>query len=254
MSDNHNISAVIIACNEQKHIQQCIESILAITEDIILIDSGSVDKTVSIAEKAGARVFHMPWEGYGANKNFGNSKAKHDWILSIDADEILDNDLIQCIKSLDKDSNTIYKIKSLVNYNGKWIHHCGWYPAWKLRFFDKSKAKWNLDPVHEALVYSPEISLLELDGKLLHYSYNSVEDHKAKSTKYGKLKAESWVNNGRSISILKRLLGPTFKFLRTYILKLGILDGKEGYTISKIDAEMIKTAIAHYDHLKKKAQ
>ncbi len=252
MNANHNISAVIIACNEEKIIRQCIESILPITNDIIIVDSGSTDNTVSIAESARARVFHMPWEGYGANKNFGNSKAKHDWILSIDADEILDQNLIRDIKNLAKDPNTIYKIKSLVNYNGKWIHHCGWYPAWKLRFFHKSKAKWNLDPVHEALIYSSDVSLKELNGQLLHYSYSSIEDHKIKSTKYGKLKAESWLRNGKSISILKRLLGSSFKFLRTYILKLGFLDGREGYIISKVDAQMIKTAIAHYDHLKKR--
>ncbi|MDA9625913.1 glycosyltransferase family 2 protein, partial [bacterium] len=92
MNGNHNISAVIISFNEEKLIQQCIESILPITNDIIIVDSGSTDQTVSIATAAGARVFHMPWKGYGANKNFGNSKARHDWILSIDADEILDND------------------------------------------------------------------------------------------------------------------------------------------------------------------
>ena len=99
-------------------------------------------------------------------------------------------------------------------------------------------------------LYTSGINLKELNGQLLHYSYNSVEDHKAKSTKYGKLKAESWLNNGKSLSVPKRLLGPTFKFLRTYILKLGFLDGKEGYVISKVDAQMIRTAIQHYDHLK----
>lgn len=250
MSANHNISAVIIACNEEKLIQQCIDSILPITNDIVIVDSGSTDQTVSIAKAAGARVFHMPWEGYGANKNFGNSKARHDWILSIDADEILDNDLANHIKSIDKHSNTIYKIKSLVNYNGKWIHHCGWYPAWKLRFFHNANTKWNLDPVHEALIYPSGIHLKELDGQLLHFSYSSVEDHKAKSAKYGKLKAESWLHNGKSVNLLKKLFGPSFKFLRTYILKLGFLDGKEGFIISKVDAQMIRTAIQHYDHLK----
>lgn len=252
MNGNHNISAVIISFNEEKLIQQCIESILPITNDIIIVDSGSTDQTVSIATAAGARVFHMPWEGYGANKNFGNSKARYDWILSIDADEILDNDLANHINNIDKNSDTIYKIKSLVNYNGKWIRHCGWYPAWKLRFFHKTIAKWNLDPVHEALIYPSGINLKELNGELLHYSYNGVEDHKTKSTKYGKLKAESWLHSGKSIGVLKRLLGPTFKFLRTYILKLGFLDGREGYIISKMDARMIRTAIIHYNHLKKR--
>ena len=252
MSVNHNISAVIIACNEENHIQRCIESILPITKDIILVDSGSTDKTVSLAEMAGAKVFSMPWEGYGANKNFGNSKANHDWILSIDADEVLDEELINNIISLDKSSDIIYKIKSLVNYNGKWIRHCGWYPAWKLRFFQKTTASWNLNPVHEALIYPSDISLKELKGQLLHYSYDSVDDHKIKSTKYGKLKAESWLHNGKSISLLKKTFGPTFKFFRTYILKLGFLDGKEGLIISKVDAQMIRTAIQHFDRLKKR--
>ncbi len=250
MNVNHNISAVIIACNEEKLIQKCIESILPITNDIIVVDSGSHDNTVSIAEKTGARVFYMPWEGYGANKNYGISKANHQWILSIDADEILDQDLINDIKTINKNSHTIYKIKSLVNYNGKWIHHCGWYPAWKLRFFDKSVAKWNLDPVHESLIYPTNITLHELNGQLLHYSYNSVEDHKEKATKYGRLKAESWLKNGKPPSIIKRFFCPTFKFVRTYFFKFGFLDGKEGFIISKIDANMIRTAITHFDQIK----
>lgn len=250
MNANHNISAVIIAYNEEQYIQQCIESILNVTSDIIVVDSGSTDNTVNLAKSLGAQVFQMHWEGYGANKNFGNSKAKYDWILSIDADEILDQEMVSHIVSLDKKENTIYKIKSLVNYNGKWIRHCGWYPAWKLRFFHKSRAAWNLAPVHESLVYPDNTKVDQLKGQLLHYSYSSIQDHKDKSTKYAKLKAESWIEKNKSLNIFKRLLGPSFKFIRTYILKLGFLDGTEGYTISKIDANMIRSAISHYDNLK----
>lgn len=252
MSINNNISAVIIAFNEEKHIQRCIQSILPITSDIIVVDSGSTDSTVALAKSTGAKVYHMPWEGYGANKNYGNSKAIHDWILSIDADEILDNELAQYIINLSKDKNTIYKIKSLVNYNGKWIRHCGWFPAWKLRFFHKSIAKWDLSPVHESLEF-PEGTLIKpLEGQLLHYSYDSIQDHRDKSKKYGKLKAKTWIKNNKSVGQFKKIFGPTFKFLRTYFLKLGILDGREGYIISKIDASMIRTAITHYFELKKK--
>ena len=252
MKANHNISAVIIACNEERYIQQCIESILPITDDIVVVDSGSTDHTVALSTAAGARVFHMNWEGYGANKNYGNSKAKYDWILSIDADEILDEKLVNDLKKLKKRKESIYKIKSLVNYNGKWIHHCGWHPAWKLRFFHNTVAKWNLNPVHESLIYSSDAEIVPLGGQLLHYSYDSVEDHKAKSTKYAKLKAEAWLDNGKTIGAIKKLLGPSFKFLRTYLFKLGFLDGKEGFIISRIDAQMIRTAIQHYKYLKNK--
>lgn len=251
MSNNHKISAVIIACNEEQYIQQCIESILPITTDIIVIDSGSTDKTVSLAKSVGAQVYHMPWKGYGANKNFGISKAKHDWILSIDADEILNQDLINDLKKLDKDKNIIYKIKSLVNFNGKWIYHSGWYPAWKLRFFHKDTAYWNLAPVHEELIYPAGTILNELKGQLLHYSFKDIEDHRAKADKYAKLKAETWIQNGKSVSLFKKISGPSFKFLRTYLLKFGFLDGKEGFIISKVDAMMIRAAITHYHHLKK---
>lgn len=253
MSTNHNISAVIIACNEEKYIQQCIESILPITDDIIVVDSGSSDKTVELAKSAGAKVHHMPWKGYGENKNFGNSKAKNEWILSIDADEIINEELVKHITTVSKKENTIYRIKSLVNYNGKWIRHCGWYPAWKLRFFHKTKAKWNLAPVHESLEYADDIKIEELKGQLLHYSYDSIQDHRNKSTKYGKLKAESWIKNNKSVSIFKKWFGPTFKFIRTYIFRLGFLDGKEGFIISRIDANMIRTAILHYQKLKNKS-
>jgi len=154
------------------------------------------------------------------------------------------------IKLISKRKNTIYRIKSLVNYNGKWIRHCGWYPAWKLRFFHKENAHWNLSPVHESLVYQKETNIESLEGQLLHYSYNNVEDHKIKSSKYAVLKAESWIKNNKSVGFFKRIFAPSFKFLRTYILKLGILDGREGFTISKIDAQMIRTAITHYQKLK----
>lgn len=249
MSNHINISAVIIACNEEKHIADCIKSILPITKDIVLVDSGSTDDTIKIAQSIGAKVYHHQWQGYGANKNFGNSKASYDWILSIDADEILDSQLQNEILSLYKKGNVAYMIKSIVNYDGKWIKHCGWTPDWKLRLFNKHKAKWNLDPVHEKLIYPPNTKLVRLKGQLLHYSYDTPQDHYDKTMKYARLKAEKWVNNDVKVSWIKRLFGPSFRFVKTYFFNLGILDGKAGYLISKTNALMIREAIAHFDRL-----
>ena len=250
MNSKHNISAVIIARNEEQYIKQCIESILPITGDIIVVDSGSTDQTIQIALDAGAQVIESPWLGYGATKNLGSSKAKFDWILSIDADEVLNNTLQQSIINLSREKNTIYQINSLVNYAGQWIKHCGWYPVWKSRLFNRTETSWNLDPVHEDLITGTKHSIKRLDGKLLHYSYDSKEEHEYKTTHYGKLKSQKWIENNKSVSVLKRLLGPSFRFFKTYIIQLGFLDGKAGYHISKVNAKMIRTAINHYDHLK----
>lgn len=252
MNAANDISAVIIALNEEKYIERCIRSIIPVTNDIVVVDSGSTDRTVQLAMTAGARVYYMDWEGYGANKNYGNHLAEHKWILSIDADEILDEELQFQLFHLKKSKDTIYQIKSLVNYAGNWIHHCGWHPGWKNRLFYTDFASWNLDPVHEDLITKHPAKYIQLDGQLLHYSYDSVFAHKRKAIKYATLKAQGWIDKGTPPNLLKRWLGPSFRFWRTYILKLGFLDGRSGYIISKIDAMIIRYAIKQYD-LKKTA-
>ncbi len=242
-------SAVIIANNESAHIEEVIAAVAQITDDIVVVDSGSTDNTVELARNAGARVYEKNWEGYGVNKNFGNKKAKYNWIISIDGDEVLSQELIQTLQSLRPQTNHVYQLNSLVNYCGKWIRHCGWYPRYKKRIFNKQEVSWNHAQVHEDLEPLSGKKLVKLTGDIWHYSYDSFPDHYQKIINYARLKAARDIQYGKSPSAWKRIFGPAFNFFKTYILKLGFLDGKEGKQIALMDALMTKLQVKYYDQL-----
>lgn len=244
-------SAVIITKNEAAHIEACIASIRPITDDIIVIDSGSTDATVTIAKSAGAQVYFHKWEGYGVNKNYGIQLAKNDWILSIDGDEVIDETLQQAILTMTPSLDTIYQMNSLVRYGDRWIRNSGWYPIWKNRLHNRSMAQWNLSPVHEDLVSERPMKHQKLDGHLLHYSYTSPQQHREKIEQYAQLQARKWKETGRQIGIFRELLGGGFQFIKTYIFQLGFLDGKAGFTIAKMNAILEKRKIYFYRKLKK---
>ncbi|NNF35887.1 MAG: glycosyltransferase family 2 protein [Saprospiraceae bacterium] len=242
-------SVIIIARNEAKHILASIESAFKVTDDVVVVDSGSSDDTVTIAKKAGARVYEYGWHGYGGNKNFGNQQAKNDWIISIDGDEIISPALIDTINQLIPENQTVYQLNSMVNYAGRWIKHSGWYPRWKHRMFNRKECKWNDALVHEDLTPLDDKKIIRLKGDLLHYSYSSISEHKDKVKEYAHLKARKWIEQGKRPSIGKRYLGPFFNLLKTYVLKFGFLDGKAGWTIARIDATMAREEISQYDRL-----
>ena len=244
-----DISAVIITKNEIDRINKCIQSLLLLTDDIIVIDSGSTDGTVKKAKELGAQVYESEWMGYGPTKNFGHSKAKHDWIISIDADESLSPELCAEIKATKLDSDHVYAIDRQNFYLGKKIKHSGWSPDWVYRIFDKNKVKWNDNLVHEKLIIPSDLKVEKLKYNLLHDSYRSIEDHKTKVEKYAALRAQIWMDSQNHPSLLKRVLGPFFKGFKSYILKLGFLDGKEGWTIAKMNSHLVKRQIYYFDRL-----
>jgi glycosyltransferase involved in cell wall biosynthesis len=247
-------SVVIIARNEEKHISACIEAAQQVTHDIVLVDSGSKDRTIELASQAGARVFPYEWKGYGANKNYGNQQALNDWIISIDGDEIISPQLIKSINRLKPVNGHVYKLNSLVNYAGTWIKHSGWYPRWKHRIFNKKECRWNDALVHEDLEPLNDKVIHALQGDLLHYSYSSYEEHKIKVLDYAELQALQWVKNNKSPSLLKKLFGPYFNFLKTYVLQLGFLDGQAGFHIAKMNALLSKAQIEKFHILIKQEQ
>lgn len=233
-----SISAVIITFNEEKNIERCIQSLRKVVDEIIVSDSHSTDNTVKICQQLGAKVIVHEFIGYGATKNFANQQATHQWILSIDADEALDENLIAELQQLKThlDENLVYQVQRLNNYCGKWIHHGGWYPDRKVRLFNKQHVKWNLAEVHETLEIPQHINTQVLKGKLQHYSYISVESHLTKIEKYSTRGAEELFRKNKKATLLKRLLSPAFRFVRDYIFKLGILDGYYGFVIAKLTA------------------
>jgi len=226
------ISAVIITKNEAANIARCLQSLQTVAEEIVVIDAFSTDDTVKIAQELGAKVIQTKWEGYSQNKNYGNEIAKYDWILSVDADEVLSPKLISNIRALKLQESHIYSINRLNNYCGQWIKHCGWHPDWNNRLFHRKTTKWKGNFVHEKLAFSSNIRSIRLKGLLYHYSYQNSADHWQRIERYAELSAQQLFQDGKKATFLKLWMGPIARFIRTYFIKLGFLDGKAGWTIS----------------------
>lgn len=227
------ISVVIIANNEEKNLPACLEAARRVADEIIVVDSGSVDRTPEICRDYEVNYQIYPWEGYSGSKNFGNSLARYNWILSLDADEVLSEELIQQILIVKvQPSSDAYSMNRLTNYCGKWIRHSGWYPDTKIRLWKKEMASWMGD-VHEELVFNgnPRVSLL--NGDLLHYSIPSREVHRKQIQKYSDLWAESAYKSGKKAGSVSRIYKSAFRFISTYFFKLGFLDGKAGFAIAR---------------------
>jgi glycosyltransferase involved in cell wall biosynthesis len=232
------LSAIIITLNEERNIGRCLDSLQGVADEIIVVDSGSVDKTEAICIEKQARFVFNEWPGYAEQKNFGNGLATYPYILSIDADEALSEELRNAILEVKKDFSTdAYEMNRLTNYCGKWIRHGGWYPDRKLRLFNREKYHWAGKHIHEYLVKDvPDVKEERLTGDLLHYSYYSIDEHVAQANKYTDLTARLAVEKGKKAGILQILINPSIKFLRDYIIRLGFLDGYHGYIVCRISA------------------
>lgn len=234
------ISAVIITLNEERNIERCICSLDGIVDEIIVVDSFSTDKTAEICKKHQVKFIQRQWEGYSATKNWANHQVSNPFILSLDADEALSDKLKNSIKTLYLDEKTAYAFNRLTNYCGKWIKHCGWYPDVKVRLFHKNLAVWEGDFVHEVLKLKPNTPVKHLEGDLYHYSFHTRQDHLNTIEKYATLHAQKLKAAGKKPSFIKEWINPVFKFIKTYFLQLGILDGSSGYHISYLSAKAVR--------------
>lgn len=234
------ISAVVITLNEAANIAACLKPLLKVCKDIVVVDAFSSDGTKAIAESLGARVIQSEWMGYSQNKNLGNQAAANDWILSIDADEVLSDDLIRTLQELVPQPQTVYELDRLTNYCGKWIHHSGWYPDWKVRLFDRREVRWQGEFVHETLAVPAGYKIIRVSGKLLHYSYKTREDHLLRVDRYAALGAKDLFAQGKRATFFKLWLSPLFRFLRTFLINRAFLDGKEGLAISMSGARLVR--------------
>lgn len=225
------ISGAIITLNEQAHIARAIES-LRCCDEIVVVDSGSTDSTRDIAAGLGARVLCREWSGFAAQKNFAAAAASYDWILSLDADEALSEPLEAEIWQLKLEGPRAdaYSMPRLAQYLGRWIRHSGWYPDRKVRLYDRRKASWTGDWVHERLEVSGTVAPLE--GPLLHFTCDSLSEHLARMDRYTTLAARELVARGERISWIRIALAPLGTFLRTYFLRAGFLDGPQGLILA----------------------
>lgn len=236
-----SLSAVIITFNEERNIERCIRSLGKVADDIVVLDSFSQDKTQTICEQLTAefpvRFFQKEWINYSVNKNHLNKLAKYDYLLSIDADEALDEQLEKEILQRKQGGlSGAYRVNRLTNYCGKWIKHSGWYPDIKTRIFSRKDAEWAGEYVHETLEFKKSVTEQLLPGHLLHYSYYSGEDHRSRADRYSALTAKKMHAKGKKASLLKPYLSALARFVSMYIFKLGILDGVMGFRIARISA------------------
>lgn len=222
------ISAIIITKNEESNIKRCLDTIKWVDE-VIVVDSGSTDDTVEIARKLGAKVFGNQWQGYGAQKNFAIDKTTNDWILSIDADEEVSPELQKEIKKVIQNPGNYeaFKMPRKLIFQGKFLRWGGCYPNYQIRLFQKGKAKFNLDFVHEKLVVDGKIGLLK--GSLLHYSYKDLSDYFDRFNRYTTLDAQKRFSKGKKFYFWY-YIQPLLRFFNMYFLRLGFLDGIKGLT------------------------
>jgi glycosyltransferase involved in cell wall biosynthesis len=225
------ISATIITLNEQGKIARAIES-LRCCDEVVVVDSGSSDPTVETAAKLGARVVESPWRGYAEQKNYATAQATHDWILSIDADEALSEALEGEIWQIKKNGPQYdaYTMPRMAQYLGRWILHSGWYPDRKVRLYDRRKARWVGDYVHESVHVDGTVGHLQCN--LLHYTFDSLSEHLKSMDRYTTLAAQEMVARKQKIEWPDLALDPFWTFLRTYFIRAGFLDGMEGLTIA----------------------
>jgi (heptosyl)LPS beta-1,4-glucosyltransferase len=246
------ISAVIITYNEERNIARCIESALKVADEIIVVDSYSKDATADICYRyPQVKFFEKAWEGYSKNKNYANSLATYSYILSIDADEEITDELAFSILKEKENLNGAYAFNRLTNYCGYWIKHCGWYPDTKIRLFPKGKAFWEGDFVHEELKLDKDLPVKFLYGNLNHYSYYTQEEHLKRIEKYSDLHAQKMQAEGKKSNFIKQYLAPVFKFFKTYFLQLGVMDGYPGFIISFYSAKAVYLKYKKLSALKK---
>ena len=229
------ITATIITLNEERNIARAIES-LRCCDEILIVDSGSVDRTIELSEKLGARVIDANWRGYAGQKNWAAEQATHDWVLSLDADEALSEALEAEIWSLKKSGPRYdgYTMPRLARYLGRWILHGGWYPDRKVRLYDRRKAKWVGDFVHESVQVQGRVG--HLDANLLHFTCESLSEHIKTMERYTTLAAQELAGRRIQVPLSRMLFAPAWTFTKSYVLQRGFLDGAEGLSIAYMAA------------------
>lgn len=229
------ITATIITLNEERNIARAIES-LRCCDEILIIDSGSIDRTVELAQNLGVQVIEASWLGYAAQKNWAAEQAAHDWIFSLDADEALSEALEAEIWNLKKSGPRYdaYTMPRLARYLGRWILHSGWYPDRKIRLYHRAKAKWVGEFVHESVQVHGRLG--HLDSNILHFTCDSLSEHLKTLDRYTTLAAQEIAARRMKVPFYRVIVDPPWTFLKSYLLQRGFLDGHEGLIIAYMAA------------------
>ncbi|MDO3643401.1 glycosyltransferase family 2 protein [Mucilaginibacter sp. L3T2-6] len=232
------VSVVIITKNVAAIIEECLQKAKTLTDDIIIICNGNDEDSANAHLQNSYKLFKKPWEGYGTNKNKGIKEAKYNWILSIDADEIPDDELIRAIHKIDfDDANTVYDIRFRSYFGCKPVRFGSWGRDHHIRLFNRAFTEWSETIVHETLILPSIITKKRIDGSIHHYSVKNVQEFDSKGRYYAQLGAKNYFLAGKSAGFIKLYISPVFGFFKNYILYLGFLDGREGWDIARITAK-----------------
>lgn len=237
-SPREALSVIVITLNEAHDIEACLESVRALADEVVVVDSGSTDGTPEICERLGARVVRADWPGFGAQKNRALALATKPWVLSLDADERVTPELRAAIEAVlhgeRRDACAAYALLRRSQFCGRWVAHSGWSADWVLRLFRRDAGRFSDDAVHERVLVDGSVG--RLDGWLLHYSYRSRDEVDAKTLSYARAGAQMMLARGKQAGALSPLTHGAFAFLRTFVLHAGILDGKTGLAIARMNA------------------
>jgi glycosyltransferase involved in cell wall biosynthesis len=229
------VTAIVITRDEAAHIDACLDSV-AWADEMLVVDSGSTDGTPDLARAKGARVYVRDWPGYSAQKNFAAGEARHDWIVSLDADERVTPALAEEIRTTltRTPEEAGFRIPRVTFHLGRWIRTTDWYPDYQLRLYDRRRAAWKPRPVHESVEVRGLTGYLRHD--LQHFAYRDIAHHHATMNRYTTLAATQMHAEGRRTGLIDLTVHPAAAFLRNYVLRCGFMEGTPGLVISAMNA------------------
>ena len=231
------LSAVVITYNEEKNIERCIQSLKKVADEIVVVDSFSTDGTEKICRSLKVKFVQHKFQGHIQQKNFAITQTTNKWVLSVDADEMLSDELTKSILSIKQNPQFDgYFMNRLNNYCGQWIKYCGWYPDKKLRLWNSGKGKWQGENPHDEFVMNENCSTGFLQGDLLHYTIASVEAHQLQIEKFTTIAAQQLFAKHKNTNWFFIYSSTAFRFLKDYFFRLGFLDGYYGLMICRGNA------------------
>lgn len=226
------ISVVVITKNEARNIERCLMPWKGVCNELLIVDNGSSDQTIALAKNLGATVYETSWKGYGTTKNEGNRVAVNPWILSLDADEVANPDLVKSLQALFQQTpspNTVFAIRRKLVIQDLQMKYGSSKREYRIRLFHRDQVSWNSSPVHEDLHLPASVQLKKLSGFVWHYSFANFNDQAKKLEHYAKLSAEGMFQRKKKVSFLKKYLSSFTVFFKNYLLRMGFLDGKTGW-------------------------
>ena len=250
-----SFSIIIICKNEEHNIERCLDSIVSLSDDIVVYDSGSTDKTLELVKKYPVKLFTGNWEGFGKTRQKAVELSKNNWVLIVDADEVVSEKLKEELLSLPLDNNNIaYRIHLKNHLGNQYIKWGVWGNDFRIRLYNKNIIRWNEDTVHEKLLLPKNIVLLKLDNTIHHHTAKNFEQFSQKMNQYALLTAEKYFRQGKRSTLINRAFSSFFTFLKGYIFKLGFLDGSNGYRLAKIIAQYTSLKYKRLHELEKNSK